>query len=124
MKVKTQNRGGKREGSGRPKSDKTKVITFRVKLDHEQPVRDAVKKTIDKLNKKTIMKTIAILCLAITLFSCSKETTKKDVCWECTYGIINGRTYQAYNECNAGEEPKPPTVDAAGNDLSYYCKRK
>lgn len=44
--------GGKRTGAGRPKSPETKVITFRVKLDHEQPVRDAVKKTVEKLNKK------------------------------------------------------------------------
>jgi len=120
--IKLTGRGGAGRGQGRKESEPTKVITFRVKLDHEQPIRDAVKKTIDKLNKKTIMKTITILCMAITLFSCSKE--KASVCWKCTYGTINGIAYPDYNECNAGEEPKPPTVDAAGNDLSYYCKRK
>ena len=43
--------GGKREGAGRPSSPETKVITFRVKLDHEQSVRDAVKKVVSKLDK-------------------------------------------------------------------------
>jgi len=44
--------GGQRTGAGRKPSDPTKIITFRVKLEHEQPVRDAVKKTVAELNKK------------------------------------------------------------------------
>ncbi len=43
------NCGGKREGAGAPKKPPTKVITFRVRLDEETPVRDAVKQTIKKL---------------------------------------------------------------------------
>ena len=35
--------------TGRPKSAPTKVITFRVRLDHEEPVRKAVAKEIKRL---------------------------------------------------------------------------
>jgi len=69
------------------------------------------------------MKKIAILCLAIVLFSCSKEKTTKDVCWKCVYSTVNGRNYPDYNECNAGEDPKVPAIDVNGNDLSFHCTK-
>jgi hypothetical protein len=40
---------GNQKKTGRPKSAPTKVITFRVRLDHEQPVRNAVAKEIKRL---------------------------------------------------------------------------
>jgi len=69
------------------------------------------------------MKLIALL-LTITLFSCSKERTEKDVCWKCTYATTNGSNYPDYNECNAGEDPKPPKMDANGNSLAWLCSKK
>jgi len=42
-------RGGAREGAGRKESPPTKILTFRVRLEEENPVRDAVKETINKI---------------------------------------------------------------------------
>jgi len=42
-------RGGKREGAGAPKKPPTKIITFRVRLDEVQPIRELVKTEIKKI---------------------------------------------------------------------------
>ncbi len=39
----------KRLKTGRPKSAPTKIITFRVRLEHEQAVRKAVAKEVKRL---------------------------------------------------------------------------
>lgn len=39
-------RGGKRPGAGRPKSDPTKVITFRVKEAHAGAIREKINKEL------------------------------------------------------------------------------
>jgi hypothetical protein len=41
--MKKENRGGKRENSGRPEGDPTKVVSFRIKLPHVEPVKKLVK---------------------------------------------------------------------------------
>lgn len=42
--------GGARPGAGRPpNSHKTKKISFRIREDFEQPVRDAVKEKVKQL---------------------------------------------------------------------------
>jgi len=68
------------------------------------------------------MKKIALVLVTIALFSCAKE--KASTCWTCTYSTTNGTVSAPYNECNNGDDPKPPSVDANGNDLSWLCNKK
>lgn len=42
-------RGGKREGSGRPPSPPTKIITFRVRLGWEKRIRKVVADEVKRL---------------------------------------------------------------------------
>jgi hypothetical protein len=44
MKKKKENRGGKRDGSGRKKADyETKTIAFRVRVEFAEPIKQMVK---------------------------------------------------------------------------------
>lgn len=65
------------------------------------------------------MKKLLIIA-AVFLASCSKE---KSVCWDCTFGPLNGITRPAETICNDGEDPGP-FEDAEGNDLSSFCQKK
>jgi hypothetical protein len=42
-------RGGPRPGAGAPKKPPTKIITFRVRLDEVQQIKDLVKSEIKKI---------------------------------------------------------------------------
>ena len=42
-KKRKENRGGKRIGSGRKKKAPTTTISFRVKIEHAEPVKEVVK---------------------------------------------------------------------------------
>lgn len=44
-------RGGQREGAGAPKQPETKVITFRLRLNEIDHIRNVVKKEVVKLRK-------------------------------------------------------------------------
>ena len=44
--MKKETRGGKRQGSGRPKSEPTKILTFRVKLKDAEIIRAKIKKLL------------------------------------------------------------------------------
>jgi len=46
--MKKETRGGPRKGSGRPKSEPTKVITFRVKVKDAEKLRAKIKKVLAK----------------------------------------------------------------------------
>jgi hypothetical protein len=46
--------GGKREGAGRPSLGiKTKTISFRIRVEWEQAIKEVVRKKIAVLKKKT-----------------------------------------------------------------------
>lgn len=47
-----ENRGGKREGSGRPKSSPTVTLSYRVAADKSDIIDTAIRKIISKHNKK------------------------------------------------------------------------
>jgi hypothetical protein len=42
-------RGGKRENSGRPKKEKTKVVAFRLKEGNAEQFREEAKKIVQRL---------------------------------------------------------------------------
>ena len=46
MKKKKENRGGARKGAGRKKLAPTTTVSFRVKVEHAEPVKEVVKKYI------------------------------------------------------------------------------
>jgi hypothetical protein len=50
--MKKENRGGKRENSGRPEGDPTKVVSFRIKLPHVEPVKKLVKGYLNELKSQ------------------------------------------------------------------------
>ena len=54
-------RGGVRKNAGAPKKEPTKVITTRVRLSEEQPVRTAIKATIAKIRAAAIMLLLPIM---------------------------------------------------------------
>ena len=43
MSKKKENRGGARKGAGRKKKAQTTTISFRVKVEHAEPVKEVVK---------------------------------------------------------------------------------
>lgn len=47
------NHGGNRIGAGRPKSEPTKVITFRIRLSWEKRIREVVAKEVKKIKNDT-----------------------------------------------------------------------
>lgn len=48
------NRGGKRKGAGRkPAPYKTTTVSVRVRTEWVEPVKEAIKTTVDKLKKTT-----------------------------------------------------------------------
>ena len=44
-------KGGKRKGAGRPRSAPTKTISFRVKLEHVEPIKKLVKEYTTSTNQ-------------------------------------------------------------------------
>ena len=52
--MKKETRGGHRAGSGRPKKPPTITISFRILPEWELPIRDVIKKTIDRLKKEKV----------------------------------------------------------------------
>ncbi len=51
MEKQKENRGGKREGSGRPQKEPTKVLTYRVPVKLSTKIDIAIRKIIQKLVK-------------------------------------------------------------------------
>jgi len=52
--MKKENRGGKREGAGRPKMEPTKTISFRIKVKWEQKIKKLVRLEIKRLKSKNL----------------------------------------------------------------------
>ena len=49
---KKENRGGRRHGSGQPKKTPTKTVSFRVRLEFVEPVKELVKAAIKEWSLK------------------------------------------------------------------------
>lgn len=46
MKIKKENRGGKRPGSGQPRKAPTKTVSFRVTVELVDKIKEAVKQIV------------------------------------------------------------------------------
>lgn len=66
------------------------------------------------------MKKLLYAALLLGALSCTKD---KSVCWDCTFGIVNGVQRPPETICNDGYEPGP-FQDSQGNDLSYSCHKE
>jgi hypothetical protein len=54
MKIKKENRGGKRAASGRKKADyQTKTIAFRVRLEWAETIKSMVKAKVSELSQNS-----------------------------------------------------------------------